>query len=83
MKQPGQEQEVGNDLYAVLEATRIVGLLLAPLLPDLSERILAQLGHVLNPDLWLDDLHWGGLKSGEALPKPSPVMQRLELEDEL
>ena len=27
MKQPGQEQEVGNDLYAVLEATRIVGLL--------------------------------------------------------
>ena len=29
MKQPGQEQEVGNDLYAVLEATRIVGLLLA------------------------------------------------------
>ena len=83
MKQPGQEQEVGNDLYAVLEATRIVGLLLAPLLPDLSERILAQLGHALNPDLWLDDLHWGGLKSGEALPKPSPVMQRLELEDEL
>ena len=83
MKQPGQEQEVGNDLYAVLEATRIVGLLLAPLLPDLSQRILAQLGHSLDQQRWLDQLHWGGLESGAALPKPSPVMQRLELEGDL
>ena len=71
---------MGNDLYAVLEATRIVGLLLAPLLPDLSQRILAQLGHSLDQQRWLDQLHWGGLESGAALPKPSPVMQRLELE---
>ena len=83
MKQPGQEQEVGNDLYAVLEATRIVGLLLAPLLPELSERILAQLGQTLNPGLWLEQLDWGGLESGAALPQPSPVMQRLELDGEL
>ena len=83
MKQPGQEQEVGNDLYAVLEATRIVGLLLAPLLPELSERILAQLGQTLNPGLWLEQLGWGGLESGAALPQPSPVMQRLELDGEL
>ena len=83
MKQPGQEQEVGNDLYAVLEATRIVGLLLAPLLPELSKRILAQLGQTLNPGLWLEQLGWGGLESGAALPQPSPVMQRLELDGEI
>ena len=83
MKQPGQEVEVGDDLYAVLEATRIVGLLLAPLLPDLSNRILAQLGHALNEDAWLAELGWGGLASGAHLPQPTPVMQRLELEGEL
>ena len=83
MKQPGQEQEVGNDLYAVLEATRIVGLLLAPLLPDLSARILEQLAHPLEATGWRSQLSWGGLSSGRALPTPSPVMQRLELEEPL
>ena len=83
MKQPGQEQEVGNDLYAVLEATRIVGLLLAPLLPDLSGRILEQLAHPLEATGWRSQLSWGGLSSGHALPTPSPVMQRLELEEPL
>ena len=45
MKQPGQESAVAIDLYAVLEAARIVGVLFAPLLPDLSARILEQLGN--------------------------------------
>ncbi|MCP9774557.1 methionine--tRNA ligase [Cyanobium sp. WAJ14-Wanaka] len=44
MKQPGQEAQVGDDLYAVLEATRWVAVLLAPLLPEMSERMLLQLG---------------------------------------
>jgi methionyl-tRNA synthetase len=43
MKQPGQEASVGADLYAVLESCRWIGVLLTPLLPDLSGRILAQL----------------------------------------
>jgi methionyl-tRNA synthetase len=43
MKQPGQEAQVGSDLYAVLESCRWIGLLLTPLLPDLSARILGQL----------------------------------------
>jgi methionyl-tRNA synthetase len=34
---------VGADLYAVLESCRWIGVLLTPLLPDLSGRILAQL----------------------------------------
>jgi methionyl-tRNA synthetase len=43
MKQSGQEASVGSDLYAVLESCRWIGVLLTPLLPDLSSRILAQL----------------------------------------
>ena len=66
-----------------LETTRIVGLLLAPLLPDLSERILAQLGMSLASDDWSNQLIWGRLSSGSPLPKPTPVMQRLELDEPL
>jgi methionyl-tRNA synthetase len=82
MKEPGQEHAVANDLYMVLESTRIVGLLLAPLLPDLSSRILDQLNCRLDPEHWLDQLRWGRLTSGAELPKPVPVMQRLELDED-
>ena len=83
MKEPGQEASVAEDLYAVLETTRLVGLLLAPLLPDLSERILVQLGQSLDPNNWWNQLIWGRLRSSSSLPKPTPVMQRLELDEPL
>ncbi|MFZ9265116.1 MAG: methionine--tRNA ligase [Vulcanococcus sp.] len=91
MKQEGTREQVADDLYAVLEAARIVALLMAPLLPDLSGRMLAQLGQPI-PDSgvtatgssdWLQHLEWGGLAEGMALPEPSPVMARLELEEPL
>ena len=91
MKQEGTREQVADDLYAVLEAARITALLMAPLLPDLSERMLVQLGQSV-PDSsasaagesgWLQQLEWGGLQSGAALPEPSPVMARLELDTPL
>ena len=91
MKKEGTREQVANDLYAVLEAARLVALLMAPLLPDLSGRMLHQLGQPI-PDsnakaqvssAWLEQLSWGGLQSGAPLPEPSPVMSRLELEDPL
>ncbi|MGB5136395.1 MAG: methionine--tRNA ligase [Prochlorococcaceae cyanobacterium] len=89
MKQPGQEAAVAADLYAVLEASRWVAVLLAPLLPELSGRMLRQLG--LEPFasgwpadapacVWPDAQRWGLLRSGSPLPEPEPVMQRLELD---
>ena len=83
MKQEGNESVVGSDLYAVLECCRIVGLLLNPLVPDLSLRILEQLGQDGMPENWNDSLVWGKLASHQSLPKPNPVMQRLELETPL
>jgi methionyl-tRNA synthetase len=91
MKQEGEEAQVAADLYAVLEATRWVAVLLAPLVPDLSERMLIQLGqqpflsgHASGvPSAWLEAQHWGGLLPGLPLIEPQPVMQRLELEDPL
>ncbi|MCP9850571.1 methionine--tRNA ligase [Cyanobium sp. Morenito 9A2] len=44
IKQEGASTGVGEDLYAVLESARLVALLIAPLVPDLSGRMLEQLG---------------------------------------
>ena len=99
MKESGQEHAVGEDLYAVLETARWVAVLLAPLLPDLSERMMIQLGLEpfasgrpnngcskepdSDPSPWLQAQGWGLLEAGAALPEPNPVMQRLELEGSL
>jgi methionyl-tRNA synthetase len=97
MKLEGQESLVAADLYAVLEATRWVAVLLAPLLPELSDRMLLQLGQEpfasgpLAPACapgshaspWLFAQRWGLLEPGLALIEPQPVMLRLELESPL
>ncbi|MBC1260170.1 methionine--tRNA ligase [Synechococcus sp. BSF8S] len=98
MKQEGQRQQVADDLYAVLEAARLVALLLAPILPDLSTRMLLQLNQPPAPSdsslgapgpgpggpaPWQQRLGWGGLIAGTPLPEPEPVMARLELDGPL
>ena len=92
MKTAGDEVRVGEDLYAVLETSRWVGLLLAPLLPDLSSRLLEQLAQapidsasdpLAAPTPWQQAQRWGALEPGLALPEPVPVMQRLELDGPL
>ncbi|MFM7268729.1 MAG: methionine--tRNA ligase, partial [Cyanobium sp.] len=96
IKQPEQRDAVGADLYAVLEAARLVAVLLTPLLPELSGRMLAQLGFdPLPSDIgtpavdagvstpWDVARCWGQLTSGSPLPEPVPVMQRLELDTPL
>ncbi|MEY3929064.1 MAG: hypothetical protein RLZZ516_774 [Cyanobacteriota bacterium] len=91
MKQEGSRDQVGADLYAVLETARIVALLLTPLLPDLSGRMLQQLGQeqpgsaagTATAANWIEQLSWGGLVPAAPLPEPSPVMARLELDGPL
>ena len=95
IKQPDQRGAVAEDLYAVLEATRLVAVLLTPLVPELAARMLEQLGlepfrsdgsgpPALStaPD-WMAARAWGVLAGGAPLPEPVPVMQRLELDDPL
>jgi methionyl-tRNA synthetase len=92
MKLEGMAGAVGADLYAVLEATRRVAVLLAPLLPDLSARMLEQLGQEPlssgpgedgDGSRWQEARGWGRLAIGAPLPPPEPVMQRLELDGPL
>jgi len=78
-----------RELHIMAEAVRICAVILAPILPDLSGRILAELG-VLGPQglEGLDSLTWRDTEwRSDPLPglevskkKPTPVFQRIDLE---
>jgi len=71
-------------IYSVLESTRIIGLLLLPLLPELSIKINEQLGSIFREEIpWKKQLIWGLLISNSCLPKPTPIINKLEYEQEL
>ena len=68
-------------IYNVLESTRIIGLLLLPLLPELSSNIDEQLGAIYKKEIpWEQQLEWGLLISNSSLPKPTPIINKLEYE---
>ena len=68
-------------IYNVLESIRIIGLLLLPLLPVLSSKINIQLGSIFKQEVpWHEQLKWGLLISNSRLPKPFPVVNKLEYE---
>ena len=68
-------------IYNVLESTRIIGLLLKPFLPELSSKISEQLGSTYQTNIsWKQQLKWGLLISKSNLPKPAPIMNKLEYE---
>jgi len=72
---------VKDIIYNVLESTRIIGLLLLPLLPGLSSKINEQLGSIYKEEIpWEQQLRWGLLVSNSSLPKPSPIINKLEYE---
>jgi methionyl-tRNA synthetase len=71
-------------IYNVLESTRIIGLLLLPLLPELSSKINEQLGSIYREEIpWKQQLDWGLLASNSRLPKPSPIINKLEYDQHL
>ena len=72
---------VNNIIYNVLESTRIIGLLLLPLLPDLSSKIDLQLGSIYNKNYsWKEQLNWGRLPHNSLLPVPVPIINKLDNE---
>jgi len=71
-------------IYNVLESTRIIGLLLLPLLPELSTKINEQIGSIYREEIpWKKQLIWGLLVSNSSLPKPTPIINKLEYEQQL
>ena len=75
----GEQAKVEMILYSVLESIRIAALLLSPVVPDLSLKILAQLGfdYKGSNELSWDLTPWGYLSPQHIPQPPQPVFQRL------
>ncbi len=75
----GEQAKVERILYSVLESIRIAALLLSPVVPDLSLKILAQLGfdYKGSDELSWDLTPWGYLSPQHTPQPPQPVFQRL------
>ncbi len=83
IKDPANKDVVANILYSVLETCRISAILLQPIIPDFSNKMLLQLG-IENSTIQFDEsLKWGLLKSDTKLPEPNPILVRLELNENM
>ena len=71
-------------LFFLLTSARIIGLLLLPLLTELSTKINEQLGSIYREEIpWKQQLRWGLLVSNSSLPKPTPIINKREYEQHL
>ena len=77
-KDDAQKDRLGTVMYNLLEAIRLIGLLVAPFMPDTGARIMEILAQDSN-NLQLDDQdQWGGLSAGITIEKAAPMFPRIE-----
>ena len=74
-KAPAESELLDALLYTLAETTRLLALLLSPVIPTASKQILEQLGAVN-----VSALHWGGLPNDHLLAHPSPIFPRTEVQ---
>ena len=79
-KDEAQRERLGTVMYNLLEAVRLIGLLVTPFMPDTGAKIGDILG--LAPEDQQLDKHdsWGLLKPGTQVEKASPLFPRIETE---
>ncbi len=88
----GQQAELQEVLYSLLESVRLASFLLAPVIPKIATAVYQQLGLTINFDALesteqtIDvSVHssWGFLAVGQTLNTPHPVFVRLEMLPEI
>jgi methionyl-tRNA synthetase len=77
-KDPAQAGRLDAVLYTLAEGLRILGIVVAPVLPQASAAILGQLNVSGTP--LLANARWGGLQDKHRLGQPAPVFPRIETE---
>jgi methionyl-tRNA synthetase len=72
-KEPTQSELLDAVLYTLAETVRLLALMVSPVIPAASEKIIEQLqaGNFRT-------LVWGDLPSGHVLGKPTPILPRFE-----
>lgn len=75
----GNVQDLERVLYHSWEGLRIIGLLLAPFLPDTAQSLTEQLGIDLNlQETRIERAAWGGLPTSGSIRKGPPLFPRIE-----
>ncbi len=76
-KEEANAAQLDKVLYHLAETTRILAILLAPIVPSSAEKIASQLA--IDPvTLTLAHTDWGGLPDRHTLGTPTPVFPRIE-----
>ncbi len=79
-KDPAQQERLGTVLYNLLEAVRLVALLVGPFLPDTAKSIMSTLGQPEAELNLIDNSRWGLLQPGTPIAKAAPLFPRIEAE---
>src|ERR1041384_4319622 len=75
-KDPARAEALDHVLFALVEALRIIAILISPVLPNATREILYQLN--LKNEYTLADASWGALPEKHQLGKPVPLFPRIE-----
>ena len=79
LNKAGDAQGVADALYTALEGTRIISILLTPLLPHVAGLIRLQLGLGDAPLAdWAHETVWGGLPGGLKTEEAQPIFPRID-----
>ncbi len=77
-KDEANSARLGTVLYNLLETIRFIGVILAPFMPETSEKILNEIGAEKRD---LDSLKkFGGLEAGKHVDEPVPLFARIDAE---
>jgi methionyl-tRNA synthetase len=74
-KDPSQSARLDEVLYNLSEVCRLIAILISPILPDTSAKILEQLNLGSSPQT-IANLAWAGLPAGHQIGQPAPLFPR-------
>jgi methionyl-tRNA synthetase len=75
-KQPDARPRLEHALASLAESLRLLGIVLAPFLPESAAKIRAAVGQTAEPTL--ADARWGGLRAGTPVAKLSGLFPRVD-----
>ena len=78
IKQDVNQEIVSNDIYCILDTCRIIGVMLVPLLPEYSKKILSQLSTEISISEWKKNLYPAKLVEGIKLADPTPIINKID-----
>ena len=82
-KDEGNAPRLGRVMYNLCEALRHISVMLAPFLPDTSDKIAAVLGLLDGQRTWQSLEKWGGLCATAEIGKTEPIFPRIDAAKEL